>query len=108
MDITDASFEEEVLSVKGVSVVDFWAPWCGPCHSMAPGLESFAEANNGRVKVFKLDVDDNPRIAERFKIRSVPTVVFFRDGEAVDVSPKALSESDMQKKLDSLLKSQTV
>ncbi|MDB9822420.1 thioredoxin [Deltaproteobacteria bacterium] len=104
MDITDARFEDEVLSVKGISVVDFWAPWCGPCHSMAPGLESFAKANNGRVKVFKLDVDDNPKTAERFEIRSVPTVIFFKDGEVVDTSPKALSETVLQTRLDSLLK----
>ena len=74
--ITDAVFDDEVLNRGGVTVVDFWAPWCGPCHTMAPALERFAAANRGSVTVFKLDVDDNPKTAERYEIRSVPTVIF--------------------------------
>ena len=104
IEITDARFEDEVINGEGISVVDFWAPWCGPCHTMAPALESFAKANIGMVKVFKLDVDDNPKTAERYEIRSVPTVIFFKDGESVDISARAMSESALQEKLDSLLK----
>ncbi|MFC1822209.1 thioredoxin [Thermodesulfobacteriota bacterium] len=101
--ITDAQFQEKVLEGKGITVVDFWAPWCGPCHSMAPGLASFAEANADRVNVYKLDVDDNPKTAEKYKIRSIPTIIFFREGEVVDTTVGALSESGLQGKLDAIL-----
>jgi len=101
--LTDAEFEEEVSKSKGISVVDFWAPWCGPCHTMAPALESFTKANKGRISVFKLDVDENPKTAEKYGIRSVPTVIFFKDGEPLDVTARAMSESGLQTKLDSLL-----
>jgi len=101
--VTDDDFHQEVLKATGVSVVDFWAPWCGPCHQMAPALESFAGANGDKVKVFKLDTDDNPKTAEKYEIRSIPTVIFFREGEPVDISVGALSESALQSKLDALL-----
>jgi len=101
--VTDAQFEQDVLESKGISVVDFWAPWCGPCHTMAPALEAFAEGNAGKVNVFKLDVDDNPKTAEKYGIRSIPTVIFFRDGAQADVNVGAMSESALQGKLDSLL-----
>jgi len=101
--IGDAQFEKEVLSVEGVLVVDFWAPWCGPCHSMGPALEAFAEKNPGRVKVFKLDVDDNPKTAEKYGIRSIPTVIFFENGEPREISSGAMSEFALQNKLDALL-----
>ena len=100
--ISDSEFEELVINSKGIVVVDFWAVWCGPCHSMAPSLESFARANTGTVKVFKLDVDDNPRTAERFEIRSIPTVIFFKDGEPVDITAGAVSETALQEKLDKI------
>jgi thioredoxin 1 len=101
--LTDSQFEEQVLNAAGIVVVDFWAPWCGPCLQMAPGLEAFAEANEGKVQVFKLDADDNPKTSEKFEIRSVPTVIFFKDGEPLFVSRGAMSQSSMQNKLDELL-----
>ena len=104
MNITDAQFEQEVLKAEGISVIDFWAPWCGPCHTMAPALEAFAEANAGRVRVYKLDVDDNPKTAEKYEIRSIPTVIFFKDGEPEVVSVGAISEAGLQEKLDVLIK----
>jgi thioredoxin 1 len=100
--VTDADFEQEVIQSKGISVVDFWAPWCGPCHSMAPALEAFTAANVGKVNVFKLDVDDNPKIAERYEIRSIPTIIFFKDGDAVDKTMGAMTEQALQGKLDGL------
>ena len=103
IEITDAQFEDEVIKGEGISVVDFWAPWCGPCHTMAPELEAFAETKMGKVKVFKLDVDDNPKTAEKYEIRSVPTVIFFKDGEVEDISPRAMSKSSLQAKLDGLM-----
>jgi thioredoxin 1 len=100
--LTDAQFEKQVLEEQGISVVDFWAPWCGPCHAMAPALAAFAEANAGKVKVYKLDVDDNPKTAEKYGVRSIPTIIFFKNGEPVDTSLGALSMSNLQKKLDAL------
>jgi thioredoxin 1 len=100
--VTDADFEETVLRAKGLSMVDFWAPWCGPCVQMAPAVEAFASANEEKVRVFKLDVDDNPKVAERYKIRSVPTIIFFRDGEPVDISAGAASQSALQNRLNAL------
>lgn len=103
VNISDSQFDDEVLNGEGVIVVDFWAPWCGPCHSMAPALEAFAEANAGKVRVFKLDVDDNPKTSERYEIRSIPTVIFFKNGEQVDRTAGALSGPALQEKLDGML-----
>jgi thioredoxin 1 len=105
--LSDSQFNERVLKSKGITVVDFWAPWCGPCHQMAPGLEAFAKANEGRVKVFKLDVDDNPKTAEKYQIRSVPTIIFFFDGEASYVARGTMSQASLQKKLDELFDKKT-
>jgi thioredoxin 1 len=101
--ITDDQFEQEVLNHQGISVVDFWAPWCGPCIQMAPGLEAFAASNAGKVTVYKLDVDDNPKIAERFEIRSVPTIIFFKDGQIQHITRGTMSSTSLQKKLNELL-----
>lgn len=101
--IGDAQFEEKVLKASGVVVVDFWAPWCGPCVQMAPALEAFADSNAGKVIVYKLDVDENPKTAERFEIRSVPTIIFFRDGQAQHISRGAMSAASLQNKLNELL-----
>ena len=102
--ITDGQFREEVLDRQGVSVVDFWAPWCGPCLQMAPGFEAFAKANAGKAWVFKLDVDDNPKTAEKYEIRSIPTIIFFRKGEPVYTSRGTMTQAALQKKLDELLR----
>jgi len=101
--VTDSQFRELVLQAEGIVVVDFYAPWCGPCIQMAPSLEAFAGANDGRVKVFKLDADDNPKTAEQYEIRSVPTILFFKGGEPIFVSRGAMSQSSLQKKLDELI-----
>jgi thioredoxin 1 len=101
--ITDALFRKEVLEKDGVSVVDFWAPWCGPCLQMAPGLEAFAQANAGKVRVFKLDVDDNPKTAEKYGIRSIPTIIFFLNGEPAYTSRGSMTQAVLQKQLEGLL-----
>ena len=103
INITDDEFEKEVLQSKGVVVVDFWAPWCGPCHTMAPALEAFAAANSEKAKVCKIDADDNPKTAEQYEIRSLPTVVFFKDGQAIETHVGTLTQPALQDKLDALL-----
>jgi thioredoxin 1 len=102
--ITDDQFEEKVLKADGVTAVDFWAEWCAPCIHMAPILEAFAEANAGKVKVFKLDVDGNPKTAQKYGIRSIPKLIFFKEGEPADISIGYVAETTLQSKLDALIK----
>jgi thioredoxin 1 len=82
--VTDASFDNEVEKHQGLTLVDFWATWCGPCHMVAPIMEQIAGEYDGKVKVTKLDVDANQRTAMRFNVRSIPTILFFKDGRHVD------------------------
>ena len=82
--VTDADFGAQVEQQAGVTVVDFWATWCGPCRMIAPLLEQLAVEFDGRVKVTKLDVDSNQATSMRFNVRSIPTLLFFKDGKVVD------------------------
>lgn len=82
--VTDADFEQEVEKHSGVAVVDFWATWCGPCRMIAPILEQLSVEYDGKVKVTKLDVDTNQKTSMRFNVRSIPTLLFFKDGKVVD------------------------
>src|SRR5512146_2245747 len=82
--VTDADFEQEVEKHQGVAVVDFWAVWCGPCRMIAPILEQLSVEYAGKVKVAKLDVDTNQKTSMRFNVRSIPTLLFFKDGKHVD------------------------
>lgn len=81
---TDATFESEVLNSDVPVLVDFWATWCGPCKALAPHVESLATDYDGRVKVVKMDIDNNPQTPARYGIRSIPTLLVFKGGEVVD------------------------
>jgi thioredoxin 1 len=82
--VTDANFEQEVEKHDGLAIVDFWATWCGPCRMIAPILDQLATDYAGKVKVTKLDVDANIKTSSRFNVRSIPTLLFFKDGRVVD------------------------
>jgi thioredoxin 1 len=84
VNVTDANFAAEIEAAKGVALVDFWAVWCGPCQAIAPVIEQLAEQFRGKVKVAKLDTDTNQNTAVRFNVRSIPTIMIFKDGKHVD------------------------
>ncbi|MBK8248856.1 MAG: thioredoxin [Gemmatimonadetes bacterium] len=84
MAVTDATFESEIEKHEGLAVVDFWAEWCGPCRMVGPIIDQLAGDYAGRAKVAKLDVDSSAGTARRFDVRSIPTILFFKDGKLVD------------------------
>jgi thioredoxin 1 len=92
--VSDANFGEEVLSSKEPVLVDFWAEWCGPCKAISPVLEELSSELHGKVKIVKLNVDENPQTTVRYGVRSIPTMILFKGGEAADMkigagTPKA-------------------
>jgi thioredoxin 1 len=97
--VTDETFESEIEKHVGLAVVDFWATWCGPCRMIAPILEQLATEYAGKVKVAKLDVDTNIRTATRFNVRSIPLLLFFKDGKVVDQIVGAVPKMHIETKL---------
>jgi thioredoxin 1 len=97
--VTDADFAAEVEGKQGLTLVDFWATWCGPCRMIAPILEQLVDEYQGKVTITKLDVDANPRAAARFGVRSIPTLLFFKDGKLVDQVIGAVPKSHIEAKL---------
>ncbi len=101
--VTDQSFESDVLNSSIPVLVDFWAEWCGPCKMLAPVLESVVDDYAGKVKIVKINVDENPETAPKFGIRGIPTLILFKNGEVATTKVGALSKSQLTDFLDGQL-----
>ena len=106
--VTSAEFEREVLQAEGLVLVDFWASWCPPCRRLAPTIDALATDYSGRLSVAKVDVDENPELAQRYGVQSIPTLILFRDGRAVDKRLGALPQNDLREFVDARLAAPTI
>lgn len=102
-DVTSATWENEVLKTDSLVMVDFWAVWCGPCRMIAPTVEELAKEYTGKLKVMKLNTDENPDIASRYKIMGIPTIMFFKSGQKLDQIVGAVPKPQLKAKIDTLL-----
>ncbi|MDV3349344.1 thioredoxin [Leptothoe sp. LEGE 181152] len=102
-EVSDADFQSDVLGSDTPVLVDFWAPWCGPCRMVAPVVDEVATKFEGRVKVLKLNVDDNPKSASDYGVRSIPTLLIFKDGKVADTVVGAVPASTLSSTLEKYL-----
>jgi thioredoxin 1 len=84
VNLTEVDFQKEVLNFRGVVLVDFWAPWCGPCRMVAPVLDELSNEYDGKAKIVKVNVDENPNLAAQYNVMSIPTMIIFKEGKVVD------------------------
>ncbi len=104
LELTDQNFKSEVLDYEGVALVDFWAAWCGPCLMIAPAIEELAEEYEGKAVIGKMDVESNTEVPLEYGIRSIPTLLIFRNGQLVDKHVGIISKAALAEKLDAQLK----
>ena len=100
LNFTDTAFDQDVINSDVPVLVDFWAPWCGPCRAMAPTVDAVADEYAGKVKVGKLNTDDNPGTASRYQIRGIPTLLLFKGGKVIDQRVGAMGKPDVKKMID--------
>jgi thioredoxin 1 len=103
LELTDANFDTEVLQSTQPVLVDFWAPWCGPCRQIAPTIDQLAVENAGTVKVGKVNVDDNPHVAQQYGISSIPTILLFHNGRVVQKFVGLQPKARLQEAIESVL-----
>ncbi len=103
--LTDETFEKDVVQSPEPVLVDFWAPWCGPCRMLAPVIEELAKEYGGKIRVAKINTDEHPNAAARFKISAIPTLLFFKGGKVLEQLVGVHSKAEIKKTLDSLVAS---
>jgi len=102
-EITDSNFEKEVIQSETPVVVDFWAPWCGPCRRLAPVTEKLAVDYQGKVKFCKINVDENPEMSSKYQVMSIPFLAFFKGGQQTDSAVGAVPEAALLPKIEALV-----
>jgi thioredoxin 1 len=103
MDIDDRSFDSEIIQSDKPAVVDFWAPWCGPCKAIGPVIEELAESYGENIKFTKCNVDENPATPAKFGIKAIPTLIFFKDGKVVDQITGMVAKSKLEDTIKSIV-----
>ena len=91
-DLTDENFSKNILESKGITLVDFWAPWCGPCRQLSPIVEELAKEMAGKLEVYKCNIDENPETPSKYSVRGIPTLMIFKEGKLIDTKVGALSK----------------
>jgi thioredoxin 1 len=103
IEVTTSTWENEVLKTSGLVIIDFWAAWCGPCRMISPTVEELAKEYGGKIKVLKLNTDENSDIASRYKIMGIPTIMFFKDGIKLDQIVGVVPKQHLKEKIDTYL-----
>ncbi len=101
--VSDDSFDNDVLKAEGSVLVDFWAEWCGPCKMISPALEEIAKEMDGRVRIAKMNIDDNPVTPQKYGVRGIPTLMLFRDGQVAATKVGAVPKNQLQEWVESVL-----
>jgi thioredoxin 1 len=102
-ELTDSNFKEKVIDQAGITVVDFWAEWCGPCRMIGPHIEEMAKEYDGKALIAKVNVDNNPEISYKYNVRNIPTILYLKNGEVVDKQIGATSKKVLSDKLEAIL-----